>query len=171
VSAIDHVLENSKDGGTVVGIVPGGAAEALDSAEGNFKITLKNRKGFVRLALKYGAHLVPMYHFGETSTYRQLPNPEGSRIRKLQNSMKGITGVTFPFFYGCGFLNRYFGFMPFRTPIYSVVGKPIPVPKVEDPSSAQVDDIHATYCHALSKLFDEHKQKYGIGPQDHLEFV
>ena len=53
VAAIEHVLRESKRG-TVVAIVPGGAAEALDSSTDNYKLTIKNRKGFVKLALKYG---------------------------------------------------------------------------------------------------------------------
>jgi hypothetical protein len=61
-----------------------------------------------------------MYTFGETSAYKQVPNPPGSRIRDFQNSLKGLTGCTMPFFYGCGFLNRFFGFMPFRTPLNAV---------------------------------------------------
>jgi hypothetical protein len=53
VAAIEHVLQE-KERGTCVAIVPGGAAEALDSTADNFKLTLKNRKGFIRLAMKYG---------------------------------------------------------------------------------------------------------------------
>jgi hypothetical protein len=41
-----------RERGTVVAIVPGGAAEALDSSENNFRLTLKNRKGFVKLGKK-----------------------------------------------------------------------------------------------------------------------
>uniref|UniRef100_A0A915E7Y9 diacylglycerol O-acyltransferase n=1 Tax=Ditylenchus dipsaci TaxID=166011 RepID=A0A915E7Y9_9BILA len=45
--------------GYAVAIVPGGAAEALDSHPDSYALTLKNRKGFVRLAIKHGANLVP----------------------------------------------------------------------------------------------------------------
>lgn len=67
VDSIDHVLSESKNGGTAVGIVAGGAAEALNSFPDSYKLTLKNRKGFIKLALKHGASLVPMYTFGEVS--------------------------------------------------------------------------------------------------------
>ena len=35
-------------------VVVGGAAEALEARPGNFKLVLKNRKGFVKMALKTG---------------------------------------------------------------------------------------------------------------------
>ncbi|KAI6190064.1 Diacylglycerol acyltransferase family-containing protein [Aphelenchoides bicaudatus] len=169
-SAIEHVLEE-RECGTVVGIVPGGADEALNSFPDNYKLTLKNRKGFIKLSLKYGASLVPMYTFGETSTYKQIPNPEGSRIRRFQSSLKHILGVTLPFFYGHGLVNSFFGFMPFRVPLNTVIGKPISVQKVEDPSYKQISDLHKKYCQALSDLFDEHKCKYGVPKTAKLEFV
>lgn len=65
-------------------IVPGGAAEALHARPGNFTLVLKNRKGFVRLALQHGADLVPAYSFGENDLYQQMDNPEGSKLRKFQ---------------------------------------------------------------------------------------
>ncbi|KAI6213474.1 hypothetical protein M3Y94_00154900 [Aphelenchoides besseyi] len=128
VSAIEHVLQMS-DKGTVVALVPGGAAEALDSSPDCYRLTLKNRKGFIKVALQNGAALVPSYSFGETSAFKQISNPEGSRLREFQNVFKRFTGVTTPFFYGCGFLSNRFGFLPFRTPINLVIGRPIEVQK------------------------------------------
>lgn len=42
-------------------LVPGGVAEALISRPGNYDIVLKQRKGFVKMALKHG--LVKLYYF------------------------------------------------------------------------------------------------------------
>jgi hypothetical protein len=98
MSAIEHVL-NENECGTVVAIVPGGAAEALYSFPDSFRLLLKHHKGFIKLALKHGyiifntssfilsrfrASLVPMYTFGETNTFNQVSNPEGSLIRRFQ---------------------------------------------------------------------------------------
>jgi hypothetical protein len=38
----------------------GGEKEQLMTVPGEHKIFLRSRKGFVKLALEYGAHLVPM---------------------------------------------------------------------------------------------------------------
>jgi len=52
--------------------VIGGANEAMDAVPGLHKLTLKNRKGFVKIALKTGADLVPIYAFGENELFRQI---------------------------------------------------------------------------------------------------
>jgi hypothetical protein len=41
--------------------------------------------GFVRMALKHGCKLVPVFSFGENEIYDQVPNPQGSRVRKVQD--------------------------------------------------------------------------------------
>ena len=48
-----HILTNMGAGHSCV-VVVGGAAEALEARPGNFKLVLKNRKGFVKMALKTG---------------------------------------------------------------------------------------------------------------------
>ena len=41
--------------------------------------------------------------------------------------------------------------LPYRKPITVVVGKPIPVEKVENPTSEQILAMHAKYISALVK--------------------
>lgn len=48
-----HVL-NRKGGGNLLGIIVGGAQEALNARPGAYKLLLRNRKGFVKLALMHG---------------------------------------------------------------------------------------------------------------------
>lgn len=42
----------------VIGIVLGGAEEALDAKPGNFDVTILSRRGFCKLALQYGFFLI-----------------------------------------------------------------------------------------------------------------
>ena len=50
---------------------------------------------------------------------------------------------------------------PNKTPIYTVVGKPIHVTgKVENPSEEQIKNLHELYINELTKLFYEHKDRY-----------
>ena len=51
--SIDYLLQKMRKGHAVV-VVVGGAAESLEAHPGNFKLTLKNRKGFVKIALRNG---------------------------------------------------------------------------------------------------------------------
>ena len=52
----------------------GGAEEALNAYPGKSVLTLKNRKGFVKIALRTGANLVPSYAFGENELFQQVKN-------------------------------------------------------------------------------------------------
>lgn len=51
------------------------------------------------------------------------------------------------------------------------VGKPIPVEKKHRASKEEVDQVHQKYLNELSKLFEEHKAKYNIPEDSHLEFI
>ena len=51
--------------GSSLTIVVGGAAESLSAHPGTADLTLKRRKGFIKLAIKQGADLVPVFSFGE----------------------------------------------------------------------------------------------------------
>ena len=67
---------------------------------------------------------------------------------------------TTPVFYGRGIFNYNFGLLPFRRPIYTVVGKPIEIPFIENPTKEEIIKYHDIYIEELTKLFDEHKEKY-----------
>ena len=71
-------------------LIIGGAEEAFDARPGSYRLTLRNRKGFVRKALQHGADLVPVFSFGENELYRQFPNDFG-RFVILRFSTTGIT--------------------------------------------------------------------------------
>ena len=53
-------------------LVPGGYEEATLTEKGKDKVFIKDRKGFVKLALEFGYHLIPVYTFGESSLYTTL---------------------------------------------------------------------------------------------------
>ncbi|GFN89225.1 endonuclease-reverse transcriptase [Plakobranchus ocellatus] len=168
-ASIDWVL--SKEGsGNALALIIGGAKEALEARSGNFQLRLKQRKGFCKRALMHGASLVPVYAFGENDLYSQVPNPEGSKVRMFQDFLTRILGFSPPMFYGRGFLNYTFGLLPYQKPVYTVVGAPIDVSKMEEPSDEQIDHLHGRYCKALVDLFENHKLKYGLTESDHLVF-
>ena len=66
-------------------LIVGGASEALNYADSEIKLVLNRRKGFIKLALRFGRDLVPVFTFNENFIYGQAPNPEGSRLRRFQN--------------------------------------------------------------------------------------
>ncbi|KAK6167295.1 hypothetical protein SNE40_021360 [Patella caerulea] len=167
--SISYLL-SKETGGNAVSVIIGGASEALDANPGNFTVRATKRKGFCRLALKYGASLVPVYSFGENDLYVQVPNPDGSRLRKFQDFCTKRLGFSPPIFHGRGIFNYNFGLVPYRRPLNSVVGAPINVEKNENPTTEEVDDLHDRYLKALTELFEKHKVKYGVSENDHLVF-
>ncbi|XP_063058821.1 diacylglycerol O-acyltransferase 2 [Engraulis encrasicolus] len=167
-NSIEHLLSRNGSGNAVV-IVVGGAAESLECAPGVNSVTLKNRKGFVKLALQQGADLVPVYSFGENEVYQQLLFEEGSWWRFAQRKMQKLIGFAPCVFHGCGlFSSESWGLMPFCKPITTVVGEPITVPKTENPSPEVVDMYHAMYIRSLVTLFDKHKIRHGLKECDTL---
>ncbi len=125
-----------------------------------FHLILKKRKGFIRAALKTGTALVPIISFGENDVYSTVKFKKNSLMRKIQTFLKKWTGVGFPVAYGRGIFNYTFGLLPRRIPINLVVGKPIDVERVDHPTNEQIDDLHSKYIEELTKLFEEHKEKY-----------
>lgn len=156
-----HWLLNNEGKGNMVVIVVGGAMEALDAHRGaDVRLTLRRRRGFVRIALMNGASLLPIFSFGENDLYEQLSNPEGSFIRRIQNFITKFVGISPPIFHGRGVFQYNFGYLPYRRPMDVIVGKPIDVEKIENPTEAEVDRYHNLYVESLTKLFDEHKIHY-----------
>jgi 2-acylglycerol O-acyltransferase 2 len=51
--------------GNAITIVIGGAAESLAAHPGTNDLTLKKRFGFIKMAIREGADLVPVFSFGE----------------------------------------------------------------------------------------------------------
>lgn len=49
-----HLLDRRKYQGKCVALIVGGAAEALDSHPGEYKVVLNRRKGFIRVAMISG---------------------------------------------------------------------------------------------------------------------
>uniref|UniRef100_A0A452G3V8 Acyltransferase n=1 Tax=Capra hircus TaxID=9925 RepID=A0A452G3V8_CAPHI len=164
-----HILSR-KGGGNLLSIVVGGIQEALTARPGAYKLVLQNRKGFIRLTLIHGAALVPIFSFGENDVFDQVENAPGSWLHWFQDRLLKTTRFSIPLFYGRGVFQYSVGFMPYRWPITTVVGKPIKVQKTPHPSQEEVDRLHQCYIKELSNLFATHKLKYNVPKDQHLEF-
>lgn len=165
-----YPLSNSKGGEAVV-IAVGGAPEALDAHPGTFNVLLAKKKGFIKMAMEQGAHLVPVFSFGENELFDQVENPKGTWLRWIQEKLQSVMGVSLPLFHARGVFQYSFGLIPYRRPITSVVGRPIRLEKNPKPTQEELDALHQLYMDELSKLFEEHKENYGVDKDTHLSFV
>ncbi len=114
---------------------------------------------------------VPVFSFGENDSFSTIVADDNSKLRKFQNLFKKILTFTTPVFYGRGIFNYNFGFLPFRRPIYTVVGKPIEIPFIENPTNEEIIKYHDLYISELTTLFNEHKDKYLTDKNTILEII
>ncbi|XP_066580915.1 2-acylglycerol O-acyltransferase 1-like [Prorops nasuta] len=153
-------------------LIVGGASESLESFPGTYRIILKKRKGFIRIALNHGTPLVPVFSFGETDLYNQAHAPKGSRLRKIQEIFRRVTGIAPVLLIGRGFFQYTFGVVPHRKPINVVVGSPLELPKIKDPSKAEIEKYHEKFTNHLLEFFESNKHKYLEDAENiHIELI
>ena len=131
--------------GSVV-LYVGGMVELFYASPKKETVFLKKRKGFVKLALRTGADLVPVYLFGNTTSLEALKWPILAKISRK-------TGVSFTLFWG-----RWFLPLPKKVKLTYARGRPLGLPHIEHPSDEDVEKYHALYVKKLVELFDRYKK-------------
>ncbi|KFO29875.1 Acyl-CoA wax alcohol acyltransferase 2, partial [Fukomys damarensis] len=169
-SSMDFLLTQKGKGNMLI-VVVGGLAECRYSLPGSSTLVLKKRFGFVRVALRHGVALIPAYSFGETELYNQYIFSPGGLVNCFQMWFQSLVHVYPCAFYGRGFTRNSWGFLPYARSLTTVVGEPLSLPKIENPSEADVAKYHELYIDALRKLFNEHKTKFGISETQELEII
>ncbi|EPS42678.1 hypothetical protein H072_3297 [Dactylellina haptotyla CBS 200.50] len=144
--------------GQGITIVIGGAQESLFAKPGT--MTLKMRKGFLRVAVRTGASVVPVLSFGENDLFEQLIPEKTSWVHKFQILIKKVFGFTIPLFHARGIFNYDVGLVPYRTPVNTVVGRPIKTVQSPDPRDDYIDELQDMYCQELERMWEEHKDKF-----------
>ena len=141
-------------------LVPGGQEEMIGSRSDSTEVPINTRhRGFVRLALQTGASLVPVYSFGETQTFDNVRAPVSWQrwcMKKLRANLICYPYGTLPM-------------LPRPQRITLVVGTPIEVPRVEQPTESQIAYFHALYFEELRSIFQKHKDAAGRA-KDTLKF-
>jgi 2-acylglycerol O-acyltransferase 2 len=138
-----------------IALIPGGFQEATIYQKGEHRAYIKQRYGFIKMALQYGYKIYPVYTFGEEETYWTFPYFLKTRLRLNDYH---IPGVLFQGVWWCFFL-------PFSTTkLVTIVGKPIQLPLLQEPTKEQVQKYHSLYLETLQNLFDRNKTKYAVNP-------
>jgi len=147
-------------GGRSIALVIGGAKEALDARPGVLRCYIRRRQGFVRVAVETGAGLVPALGIGENDLFHQLPNPRGSIVRRLQDTLQAFMKFSMPVCYGRTLPPFLLPTVPLRRKITVVVGAPIfpPAPEAREGLSDDevVEKLHTEYMAAMELLYKKH---------------
>lgn len=157
--------------GRGITIVIGGARESLDAQPNKLRLVLKRRKGFVKMAIRTGADLVPVLAFGENDLYEQVQPDEHPKIHRFQLLVKKILGFTIPLFHARGVFNYDVGLMPYRRPLNIVVGKPIRVVQSSTPEQEDIDRVHEEYVQELERIWHTWKDDFSPHRTEELLFV
>jgi len=136
-----------------VGIILDGIAGMFHQSATHETAYLKQRKGIVKIALKAGVPLVPVYGFGHTAAYTVLVDPFGI-LQRLSNALQ--TSLT-PFLGRWGWLLG----PPRRVPTTVCLGNPVICPKIDDPTQEQINQYHEQLLENYRQVFEQHKAAYG----------
>ncbi|KAL2064956.1 hypothetical protein VTL71DRAFT_4096 [Oculimacula yallundae] len=162
---------NKEGMGRGITIVVGGASESLDAQPHQLRLVLKKRKGFVKMAIRTGADLVPVLAFGENDLYDQLQPDSHPKIHKFQLLVKKLLGFTIPLFHARGIFNYDVGLMPYRRPLNIVVGRPIRVKQSAQPGQEEIDRVHEEYIQELETIWHTWKDTFAKNRKEELSIV
>lgn len=135
-------------------VLPGGQAEQMHTQHGREIVYLKKRKGFLKLAMKHGIPVVPVYVFGASDYYQTWMVGIGIRFWLMKN-----LGISIPIAWGqYGSL-----FCPRSVATTVVFGEPLrfSINKIGSPSAEEVDRAQTKFIAALQALFEAHKKELG----------
>ncbi|KAG5187160.1 mono-or diacylglycerol acyltransferase type 2 [Tribonema minus] len=156
VRASPKAVKAALDKGLSLSLAPGGIGEMFwgyprpgCSPDSEYAM-LKGRLGFIKRAMESGVAVVPVYVFGNSKTFKRVQLPQ------MFEELSRVLKASIMLFWG-----RWGLPVPFKVPLVFAVGKPIPVPKVVNPTDEQVRELHAKFCKALVSLFDHYKAEYG----------
>ncbi|KAH7326741.1 diacylglycerol acyltransferase-domain-containing protein [Stachybotrys elegans] len=164
---------NNDGTGRSVTIVVGGARESLEAQPGTLKLILKGRKGFVKMALRTGADLVPVVAFGENDVYDQLSPKTHPLVHRIQMFVLKVFKFTLPAIHGRGLLNYDVGLMPYRRPINIVIGRPIEVNKAAgmQPTQEEIDKLHAEYVREVELIWEAYKDQFATTRTSEMQIM
>lgn len=135
-----------RKGGSVL-IYIGGIAELFKSCRTEERLYLQKRRGFIKLALREGVDVVPVYLFGNTSVLSVLKHgPLAALSRKLQASLTLMWG-------------KFYLPIPRDEKLLYIVGKPLGMPHIPEPTQQDIDKWHGIYCDEVRKIFETNKEK------------
>lgn len=112
--------------------------------------------------------------------FQQAIKSPTSKLYKVQEAIKKLTGFTTPVVWARGVFNYDFGLMPWRheintvgttLAIINIVGRPIDVKKMDKASEEEVLRVQKLYCEEVERIWNEWKEVYAPDRISELEIV
>lgn len=140
-----HSMKHALESGDSISVCVGGMREMLGD-----DFIVKRRRGIFKMALETGTPIVPVISFGEQKLFSIIQVPKAIQdflepydicicIPTLQSVRKWL-----------GFLES-----PLKDSIVSVIGSPIPVSKIAEPTEEDISKLREQYIAALKDLYEK----------------
>lgn len=147
-------VENLLSTGASIAVQPGGVKEQIVTRHDQEQAIFPANLGFVRMAIKHGLALLPVYIFNENQIYKRV----GGYDTQSQWLYKNM-GFGLPAFTGKAHMPMSV-LMPRAADVHVRWGAPIEVgPAEEEPSEDRVEELFLQYLTGLLLLFDTHKDE------------
>eukprot|EP00638_Chattonella_subsalsa_P002409 CAMPEP_0117752454 /NCGR_PEP_ID=MMETSP0947-20121206/11616_1 /TAXON_ID=44440 /ORGANISM="Chattonella subsalsa, Strain CCMP2191" /LENGTH=257 /DNA_ID=CAMNT_0005571101 /DNA_START=309 /DNA_END=1082 /DNA_ORIENTATION=+ len=132
-----------------VDLYVGGMAELfLSDADAPVeRLYLSKRKGFIKIAMRTGADVIPIYAFGNTTTLKVVTWPVLGKISRM-------IGMSVTWTYG-----RFLLPIPMPKKCVYVRGRPLGLPQIDEPTDEDINKWHAKYLEEVSRLFNKYHEK------------
>jgi 2-acylglycerol O-acyltransferase 2 len=152
-SVQSQVLDRLASDGLTVAIQPGGIPEQLEADSEREVAIFPPKLGFVRMAMRHGMPLLPVYVFGENQAYSTL-GTLGRAFSRVVYRATGVPIVPITGKWGLPWL------VPRQVDVHIRWGQPVPVgPANADPTDADVEAVFEAYVTELKAVFDAHKHE------------
>ncbi|CAD7970330.1 unnamed protein product [Amoebophrya sp. A25] len=149
-----HIVKCLEEERASIGICLDGVAGMFEMTDKKESLYVKKRKGIIKIALQCGAPIVPVYAFGHTQLYTVKQDPFGF-LRTV--SVKLDASVS-PFF---GRFGWFMGPAKRDMAVAMCLGDPLRFPKMENPTTKDIDEWHHKLLKAYEDVFETHKAAFG----------
>lgn len=154
-----------KEGNSII-VYPGGTREIFrtDPHSKETQLVLQSRLGFIKLAMRHGADLVPTFVFGEKWLYNMWTPPKS--VTDFFHKRLGIPVLVF--------WGRFWWIpnAPAKGKRYGVVyGKPLSVKLTPNPSEEEIRAVHRQYVAEVERIFQEYKGDFGYDQDETLAII
>jgi 1-acyl-sn-glycerol-3-phosphate acyltransferase len=145
---IPATSENFKKKGINILTTPGDVAEFLQCGNPS-TVFLSSNKIFFKLAIENGLTIVPIYAFDTEKSFKFYPS-----LNKWRDKVKvGVQTVAIVPFSG-----RFYLPIPFKTRTKVVIGEPLEIEKMENPSWKRIEETEKLYIEQLEKIYNTHRE-------------
>ncbi|XP_053992448.1 diacylglycerol O-acyltransferase 2-like [Hylaeus volcanicus] len=141
-TVVDHMIHKRS-----IAIIPGGWHEGTLHTQTKDRLYIRKRQGFIKYALQYGYTITPSYGFGERETYWNISGAYNFRFRL--NDYGILTVLPFGQWW-CPIL-------PYSEKLHVVIGSPIQLPHIQNPTSENVHYWHSIYISEMVNLYNRYK--------------